>query len=559
MTTSAQRRMPKYIFISGGVISGLGKGIASASIGMILKQRGLSVSFVKCDPYLNVDAGTMNPIEHGEVFVTNDGYEMDMDAGHYERFLDQPVQRYSGITSGQIYLKVIMNERSLKYHGECVDPVPYLVGEIIKRIKDASTQSNADIMLIELGGTVGEYQNEIYYEAERRMKREFDGDLMHIHLVYLPIPQSVGEMKSKPAQQSVRLLNNLGIFPDIILARAMQGLDKRRLSKIAIACGIQENEVFSAVDVSSIYAVPVNFEDQKLTDAILAKFNIEKPAWDPTAWQSLLYNIEHNTEEVRIGIVGKYIMTGDYNLEDAYVSVVESIKHAAWQTGKKAVIDWINAEDLIIDIKSLEKLDGIIVPGGFGERGVEGKVLAAKYAREHGIPYLGLCYGMQIAVIEFARDVCGMENANTTEIDNKTPYPVIHVMPEQEKKLLAQDYGGTMRLGKWDCRLKKGSIVYKAYGSKEIVSERHRHRYECNNEYIAILKKNGLTVSGTSLDGKLVEIIELPKKIHPFFVGVQFHPEFTSRPLRPQPLFKEFIMQASKRRAKENQIKLNNI
>ena len=538
--TTAKRRQAKYIFVSGGVISGIGKGIASASIGMLLKQRGLKVNFVKCDPYLNVDAGTMNPIEHGEVFVTDDGYEMDMDAGHYERFLDQPVQRFSGITSGQIYLNVINNERALKYDGECVDPIPYLVGEIMQRIKQAEEESGADVMLVELGGTVGEYQNEIYYEAERRFKREIDGNLMHMHLIYLPIPHSIGEMKTKPGQQSVRLLNNLGIFPDMILARGDEKLDDKRIRKIAMACGISEKRVFSAPDVKSIYEVPINFEKQNITDAILEVIHLKAKPWNGKAWHQLVNHIAKNTTEVHIGIVGKYFATGAFNLEDAYASVIESVKHAAWANHLQPVIDWVNAEDVVKDPEILAPFDGIIVPGGFGERGIDGKIAAVAYARKKKIPFLGLCYGMEMAVIEFARNECGMVRAHTTEIDVNTTHPVINILPNMEKKLLARDYGGTMRLGAWECKLKKGSIVHSLY-KQDTISERHRHRYEFNNKYRQVLEEHGLVVSGTTMDNQLVEIIELPKAVHPFFVGVQFHPEFKSRPLRPHPLFAGFV------------------
>ncbi len=529
----------KFIFISGGVISGLGKGIASASIGMLLKNKGYSVNFIKCDPYLNVDAGTMNPLEHGEVFVTKDGYEMDMDAGHYERFANIELTRDSGMTSGQVYLSVINKERSLEYDGKCVDPVPYLVNEIIQKIEEFAKKSNVDFILIEMGGTVGEYQNEIYFEAERMMKRKYDGSITHIHLVYLPIPHNLGEMKTKPAQQSVRILNGMGIFPDLILARSETHLDKQRIGKLALGCGIPEDFVFSAPDVSNIYEIPINFDKEGIVERILSRYKVKPNTTESNKlkkWNIALRKAKNAKRKIKIGIVGKYIASGDFNLEDAYASVLESIKHASWYYDVSPEIVWVDSEKFEEE-KQLNNINCLIVPGGFGSRGVEGKIKAIKYARENRVPYLGLCYGMQLAVIEFARNVCNIENATSSEIDKNAKDPIIHIMTDQEKKILNRDYGASMRLGNWNCKIiDKKSNAYDVYKS-DIITERHRHRYEFNNNYIDILINHGLKITGTTTDGKLVEIVELDKKVHPYFIGVQFHPEFKSSLINPHPLF----------------------
>ncbi len=531
----------KFIFISGGVISGLGKGIATASISLLLKSAGFRVAPLKIDPYLNVDAGTMNPIHHGEVFVLDDGSETDQDLGNYERFIGENLSKHNFTTSGQVYLSVIQRERSLEYGGDCVEAVPHIPEEIIKRVMDAGKSMRADFVVIEIGGTVGELQNAFIFEANRLLKQKRPDDVLHIHLSYLPIPPSIGEMKSKPVQMSVKELNSMGIQPDILLARAEIPVDEIRRKKLATFCSVEPEDIISAPDVKSIYEVPINFESGNLTQRILKKLKLRGNTKNLSKWKSFVKDVTTAKDEVKIGVVGKYFTTGSFTLTDSYVSVIEAIKHASFTQGYKPVIDWLDSGKVFDDPSMLDKYQGIIVPGGFGSRDIEGKILAVKYARENKIPYLGLCYGMQMAVIEYARNVLGLKGANTTEVDPKTKHPVIHIMPDQEKKLLKRDYGGTMRLGAWDCLLKAGTVARKLYG-KDKISERHRHRYEFNNEYKKEFGKNGMQISGTSPDGKLVEVIEL--KDHPFFVGTQFHPELKSRPLNPHPLFVGFIKAA---------------
>ncbi len=533
----------KYIFVSGGVISGIGKGIATASIGLLLKSAGFRVAPIKMDPYLNVDAGTMNPMQHGEVFVLDDGTETDQDLGHYERFLGESLNKTSIATQGSIYLSVIQKERNFEYEGECVDLVPSITEEIVQRISEAGKSKGADITLIEIGGTAGEYQNLLFLEANRLLKLKRHDDVIHIHVTYLPIPSFLGEMKSKPAQMSVRDLNAVGIQPDIILARAERPLDASRIKKLAVSTGLELEDIISAPDVANVYDVPVNFEAGNLTARILEKLNLKRKRKDLKEWRGFLEKVKTANEKVKIGIVGKYFATGDFTLSDSYISVIEAIKHASFDLGFLPEIDWVDSGKLEKDLSQLKAYQGIIVPGGFGARDIDGKLAAIKYCREEKVPYLGLCYGMQLAVVEYARHVLRMDGASTTEVDADTKYPVIHIMPDQKKKLLARDYGATMRLGAWDCLLKPKSLVKKLYG-KGTVSERHRHRYEFNNEFVDLFLTNGLDITGTSPDGKLVEIIEL--KNHPFFVGTQFHPELKSRPLEPHPLFLGFLKAASK-------------
>lgn len=533
----------KYIFVSGGVISGIGKGIATASIALLLKSAGYKVVPLKMDPYLNVDAGTMNPVVHGEVFVLDDGAETDQDLGHYERFLGESLSKSSIATQGSIYLSVIQRERNLEYGGECVEVVSHITQEIIERINSAGKSKNADIVLVEIGGTAGEYQNLLFLEANRLLKLKKHDDVIHIHVTYLPIPSFLGEMKSKPAQMSVRDLNEVGIQPDIILARAESPLDQSRIKKLAMFTGLDPEDIISAPDVDSVYKVPINFEEGNLTTRILGKLSLKRKHKDLKDWKKFLSKVEAAEKVVKIGIVGKYFSTGDFTLADSYISVIEALKHASYAQGLKPEIAWIDSGKLLKDIEQLKNYQGVIVPGGFGSRDIEGKIEAVKFCRTNKIPYFGLCYGMQLAVVEYARNVLGWVGANTTEVDSKTKYPVIHIMPDQQKKLLAKDYGGTMRLGAWECSLKTGTLVRKLY-NKPRVSERHRHRYEFNNEFMSKFLTNGLKVSGTSPDGKLVEIIEL--KNHPFFVGTQFHPELKSRPLDPHPLFMGFVKEASK-------------
>lgn len=531
----------KYIFVSGGVISGIGKGIATASIALLLKSAGYKVVPLKMDPYLNVDAGTMNPMEHGEVFVLDDGTETDQDLGHYERFLGESLNKNSIATQGSIYLSVIQRERNLEYGGACVDLVPSVTEEIIKRIQAAGRDKGADIVLIEIGGTTGEYQNLLFLEANRLLKLKKHDDVIHVHVTFLPVPRFLGEMKSKPAQMSVRDLNSVGIQPDIILARAERPLDQSRIKKLAISSGLEVEDIISAPDVNCVYQVPVDFEKGNLTTRILKKLKLRRKNEDLKEWKGFLKKVERSKKEVKIGIAGKYFATGDFTLADSYISVIEAVKHAAFNLGFKPEITWIDSGKAEKNPAILEGYQGIIVPGGFGSRDIEGKILAIKYCRENKIPYLGLCYGMQLAVVEYAKNVLGMKEANTTEIDSGTPFPVIHIMPEQEKKLLKKDYGATMRLGAWECILASDSLAEKLYGKSKIL-ERHRHRYEFNNKYLKEFTKKGLFISGTSPDRKLVEIVELPD--HPFFIGTQFHPELKSRPLSPHPLFLGFIQKA---------------
>lgn len=534
----------KYIFISGGVISGIGKGIASATISLLLKSSGLKVAPIKFDPYLNVDAGTMNPIAHGEVFVLNDGTETDQDLGHYERFLNQDLSKHSIATQGSIYLSVIQRERQMGYGGECVDLVNGITDEILERIYTVGKETDADVTVIEIGGTAGEYQNALFLEANRLLKLKHPADVLHVHITYLPIPPSVGEMKSKPAQMSVRDLHAYGIHPDMILARAERPIDESRRKKLSIATGVEMEDVISAPDVKNVYHIPINFNDNGVTERILQKLGLKEAVKaDLHQWSAYISKQEGARERIKIAMVGKYFATGDYVLTDSYISVIEALKHAAAYNDVVVDISWIDAAKVTEDVEILKRHHGIIVPGGFGARDIEGKVLAIQYARENRIPYFGLCYGMQLVCVEFARNILGLKGANTTETDPNTGDPVVHIMPDQEKKMLAMGYGGTMRLGAWPCVIKQKSVVAEAYGSSEI-HERHRHRYEFNNVYRAQFEAAGMQIVGTSPDGGLVEIVEYQG--HPFFVGTQFHPELQSRPLRPHPLFVRFIDESKK-------------
>lgn len=536
--------MARYIFVAGGVMSGIGKGIATASIGRILKSKGFKVTAIKIDPYINVDAGTMNPIEHGEVFVTDDGIECDQDVGNYERFLDENIYTDNYMTTGKVYLSVITKERNLEYGGECVSVVPGIPNEVIKTIKRAEKKAEADFVLIEIGGTIGEYQNLLFLEAARIMKFQHPRDVLFIMVSYLPIPSMIGEMKTKPTQQAVRNLNEAGLQADMILARSEVSLDEPRKKKLAIYCNIHPEDVVSAPDVKSVYEVPINFEKENVGNRILKKFGIKARQSNLKEWDELVKLIRNHPKTVEIGIVGKYFESGHFTLMDSYISVIEAIKHAAFSQNRKANISWISSEDFEKNTESLgelKKYAGIIVPGGFGNRGVEGKIKAIEYCRKNKIPFLGLCLGLQLSVIEFSKNVCGIKDATSREFDKNAKNPVIDVMEGQKELLKEKRYGGTMRLGAYDCELKPGTISHKAY-KKSTISERHRHRYEVNNDYIKILEDKGLIVAGVNPKQNLVEIIEI--KDHPFFVASQFHPEFKSRPLKPHPLFKEFIKAA---------------
>ncbi|MFA7253015.1 MAG: CTP synthase [Patescibacteria group bacterium] len=548
----------KFIFVVGGVMSGVGKGVAAASIGAILKSKGFKVTALKADPYINIDAGTMNPTEHGEVFVTKDGDETDQDLGNYERFLNEDLTKMNYMTTGRIYQTVITKERNLEYGGKNVEVVPDIPNEIIRRIMAATKQTGAEITLFEIGGTVGEYQNILFLEAARMMKLKYPKDVIFVLVSYLPIPSKIGEMKTKPTQYASRTLNSSGIQADFILCRSEHPIDNKRREKLAMLCSIEPANAISAPDVDSIYDIPVRFEDEKLGEKVLKKLHLKPRQKDLVNWRKFVDKSKNADKPIRIGIIGKYFETGNYVLSDSYISVIEAVKHAAWTQGFKPELVWLSSTEYEISpkkLKELDTLDGVIVPGGFGSRGIEGKIAVAKYCREHKIPYFGLCYGMQIATIEFARNVCGIKDANTEEIDPHAVNPVIHIMAEQKEKLKRKDFGGSMRLGEYACKLQKGSIsydAYRAYWPKELLAksdkqsvtiyERHRHRYEFNNNYKIQLEEAGLRLSGINPDRNLVEIIEA--KDHPFFAGVQFHPEFLSRPERPHPLFMAFIKAA---------------
>jgi CTP synthase len=557
MSPANSKKQHKYVFIVGGVMSGVGKGVASSSIGKILQSRGLEVTSIKIDPYVNVDAGTMNPTEHGEVFVLDDGTECDQDMGNYERFLNRDLSGANYMTTGSIYKAVIERERSMGYGGRSVSVVPHIPLEVMDRIDKAAEMAKADIVITEVGGTAGEYENILFLEAIRMVKFKHPKDVLVVLVSHLPIMNDENELKTKPTQHAVRALNATGLQPDIILARAKYALDDKRKEKIAFNCNLDVEDIISAPDVSSLYDIPVNFEKDELGNLILKKLSMRPRAKDMKEWRAFAEKIRNAKDVVRIGIVGKYFSSGKFILADSYLSVIEAIKHSAAFWGVKPEIKWLDSgqfEDAkdggrgAEGLKELDGFDGIIVPGGFGARGVEGKLAAIRYCREHKIPYFGLCYGMQLATVEFTRDVLKMKGANTTEVDPKTKYPIIDILPEQKKLMAESKYGATMRLGAYPAVLKKGTIVEKAYGRTKI-SERHRHRYEVNPAYVKRIEKGGLVFSGQSPSRRLMEVAELPRSVHPFFLGTQFHPELKSRPLRPHPLFKEF-MKAAKERSK---------
>lgn len=530
----------KYIFVTGGVCSGLGKGIAAASTGAILKACNFKVFSLKLDPYLNLDPGTMNPYQHGEVFVLDDGTETDLDLGHYERFMDENLNKLSNLTTGQVYDELLSEERQGKYLGKTIQIIPHITNKIKDRIFKAAKISQADFLIMEIGGTVGDIEGEPYLETARQLHNELGSEkVMFMHVALLPYLKVSHELKTKPVQASVRELRGRGIQPDIILARADYKVSKENLEKISLFCDIPIEAVIPDSTIKSIYEVPINLEKNKISEIIFKKFDIRKRIPDLKSWKSLVKKMKNGKDQkiITIVMVGKYTEHGD-----AYISIIEGLKASAAVNNTKMKVEWVVAEKLENKDKKewskLKKANGILIPGGFGSRGTEGKIIAAKYARENKVPYFGLCLGMQIATIEFARNVANIKNANSTEFDTKTEDPVIHIMPDQEKKMLSNDYGASMRLGSWPCKLVKGSKSHKSY-DKEKINERHRHRFEFNNKYREQLEKEGLKISGTSPDGLLVEIVEIPS--HPWFVAVQFHPEFKSRPLRPHPLFRDFI------------------
>lgn len=536
----------KYIFVLGGVMSGVGKGVVTSSVGLLLQQKGYAVNLVKIDPYLNVDAGTMNPTEHGEVFVLRSGLETDQDMGNYERFLGRDLTLDDYMTSGMVYQSVIARERALGYGGICVEAIPHVRDEILRRIEAAAAYNGSRISVIEIGGTIGDFQNALFIEAARVLKMKHPEDVLFVMVSYLPTPGTLGEMKTKPTQTAVRDLNSYGVQPDFIVARSSEPIDEKRKEKLAIWCNVRKDRIVAAPNIRSIYEAPLNFEKDKLGDALLDALRLpEKRKASLTAWKKFAVAVANTkAKEINIAIVGKYFATGDFVLSDAYLSVIEAIKFSAAKLGRRANISWINAKDLERSggevAKVLGKFDGILVPGGFGETGIEGKIRAIQFAREKKIPYFGLCYGMQLMVIEYARNVLGLKDAHTTEIKKNAKDPVVDVMLEQKKHLSDNKYGGTMRLGVYPCYLKKGTVARAAY-KKELVEERHRHRYEINSQYVKQLEQAGLVFSGTSPDGVLMEIAELPRSAHPFMLSTQFHPEFQARPLDPHPLFTEFL------------------
>ena len=543
----------KYIFVVGGVMSGVGKGITTASISKILEGRGFRVSPIKIDPYLNVDAGTMNPIEHGEVFVLDSGLECDQDMGNYERFLGRALPPENYMTNGMVFKHVIDKERALGYGGKCVEPVFHITEEILRRVDEAVKKTKPDVSIIEIGGTIGEYQNAIFIEAARILKLRHPEDVLFVMVSYLPIPGKIGEMKTKPTQTAIRTLNSYGVHPDIIIARSEVPIDEKRKEKIAESNGVKKEHVISAPDIESIYDVPVNFEEDGLGNLVLKLFGIKPKKKDLADWRRMLKRVHGAKKEIKIAVVGKYFKTGDFVLSDVYISVIESLKHASYALNKKPVIEWVDSETYEKNpkkLKDLENYDGVLIPGGFGSRGVEGIISAIRYAREHKIPFFGLCYGMQLMVVEYARNVASLKDAHSVEVKPKTKYPVIDIMPEQKELIKNGHMGGTMRLGGYPAKLKKDTIAYGAYKANNI-RERHRHRYEVNPEYIILLEDKGLVFSGTSPDGRLMEIAELSKKEHPFFLGTQFHPEFQTSPTNPHPLFLEFIEACTKQQKKK--------
>lgn len=582
----------KYVFVLGGVMSGVGKGVATASISRILESSGYTVNPIKADPYLNVDAGTMNPTEHGEVFVLDSGQETDQDMGNYERFLSRSLPEINYMTNGQVFRHVIEKERALEYDGKCVEPTYHISEEILRRITKSSKQANADITIVEIGGTVGEYQNAIFIEAARVLRQNNPQDVMFTMVSYLPTPPSIGEMKTKPTQNAVRELNRHGVVPDIIIGRAETALDDKRKQKIADMCGVDYEDVISAPDVDNIYDVPLNFAEDDIGGRILDFFDLDTQEPDLSNWEKFVTSHEEAEETARIAVIGKYFATGDFQLSDAYISVLEALKISAAHDRITPKVDWLDAtdfegEDNQFALENLDEYDGVIVPGGFGTRGIEGKINAIEYVRKNEIPFFGLCYGMQLALVEFARNELGLKEAHTTEIDEDTSHPVVDLMPEQKEDMAENNYGGTMRLGSWPAELKGGTLAYNAYANAErrdasaavsdarhekaddggaqttsavtetggsrnkadgnglLVSERHRHRYEVNNEYVKQFEEGGMMFSGRSPDNNLMEIAELPEEKHPFFVGTQFHPEFTARVLDPHPLFSVFLRAAN--------------
>jgi CTP synthase len=526
-------QMAKYIFVTGGVVSSLGKGITAASLGRLLKNRGMNVTIQKFDPYINVDPGTMSPYQHGEVFVTDDGAETDLDLGHYERFIDINLNKYSNVTTGKIYSTVLKKERRGDYLGGTVQVIPHITNEIKDRVFRAGKETGADVVITEIGGTVGDIESLPFLEAIRQIKNDVGRDnVMYIHCTLVPYIKAAGEMKTKPTQHSVKELRSLGIQPNIIVLRTEMPISQDMKDKIALFCDIDKEAVIEAADADTLYSIPLALQDQKMDQLVCDHFKLDCGEADMTEWNALVEKVTHLSGKTRIALVGKYV-----ELQDAYISVVESLKHAGYAFDSDIEIKWVNSEEVTEENveELLNDVDGILVPGGFGDRGIEGKILATKYARENKVPFFGICLGMQLASVEFARHVLGLKDAHSAEILPNTPYPIIDLLPEQKD---IEDLGGTLRLGLYPCKLAEDTKAFAAYND-DLIYERHRHRYEFNNEYRQAMEKEGFIFSGTSPDGRLVEIIEL--KDHPWFLASQFHPEFTSRPTRPQPLFRDFI------------------
>ncbi|MFC0561117.1 CTP synthase [Halalkalibacter alkalisediminis] len=523
----------KYIFVTGGVVSSLGKGITAASLGRLLKNRGLKVTIQKFDPYINVDPGTMSPYQHGEVFVTDDGAETDLDLGHYERFIDINLSQNSNVTTGRVYSTVLKKERRGDYLGGTVQVIPHVTNEIKERVFRAGRETGADVVITEIGGTVGDIESLPFLEAIRQIKSDVGfNNVMYVHCTLIPYLKAAGEMKSKPTQHSVKELRSLGIQPNVIVVRTEMPVPQDMKEKIALFCDIDKNAVIEARDADTLYQVPLDLQAQKFDDIVCKHLNLECRTADMTEWTALVEKVQNLSEKVSIALVGKYV-----SLQDAYLSVAESLRHAGYAYDADIDIQWIDAEKVTDEnvAELVGSADGILVPGGFGDRGVEGKISAIRYARENKVPFLGICLGMQLASIEYARNVLGLEGAHSAELNPETPHPIIDLLPEQKD---VEDMGGTLRLGLFPCKLTAGSVAHATY-NEEIVYERHRHRYEFNNEYREQMEKAGFIFSGTSPDGRLVEVIEIED--HPYFIASQFHPEFRSRPTRPQPLFREFI------------------
>lgn len=535
--------MTKFIFVTGGVVSSVGKGITSAALGRLLKNRGLGVTIVKIDPYVNADAGTMNPYQHGEVFVTEDGAETDLDLGHYERFVDINLNRLSSITTGSIYGSVIAKERHGDYLGACVQVVPHITNEIKEHIRRAARDSGAEVAIVEIGGTVGDIEGLAFLEAIRQFKKDVGAaNVLYLHVTYIAEVGPWGEMKTKPTQHSVIKLREIGIQPDIIVCRTRRPLSEDMKEKISLFCDVEEEAVVESRDVATIYEIPLVFEESGLAEQVVKQLGLSEGGPGDSAWRDLVRRIKEPRGCATVGLVGKYT-----EMRAAYESVIEALAHGGIANDAAVEIRWIESADLEGQDPApfLHDLDALVVPGGFGERGVEGKIAAIRYARETGLPYLGLCYGLQMAVVEFARHVAGLEGASTTEVDPETPHPVIHLLPEQEG---VSRKGGTMRLGTYPCRIQEGTLAERLYKDK-LTYERHRHRFEVNNEYRAVLGRHGLFFCGTSPDGRLVEMIEVPE--HPFFIASQFHPEFKSRPNRAHPLFVGLVAAALAHRPSE--------